>query len=185
MLPNIVAHSMQVMRVSLAIADHLKPGVEVNRDLIAAAALLHDITKTRSLETKERHDLSGGALLRELGFASTAEIVEQHVMVQDLNPDGRLEEREIVCYADKRVLHDAIVSVGERVQDLVRRYGISEEIRERILLGGDRALALERKISRCMAVDLESVLRAVEQRQAPPGEGFGADGHDGGGKPTG
>ena len=60
MLPNIVAHSRQVMRVSLAITDNVKKGVAINRDMIIAAALLHDITKTRSLKTREPHDQSGG-----------------------------------------------------------------------------------------------------------------------------
>jgi HD superfamily phosphodiesterase len=49
MLPNIVEHSLQVMRVSLAITDNLKEDVCVNRDLVIAGSLLHDITKTRSL----------------------------------------------------------------------------------------------------------------------------------------
>jgi uncharacterized protein len=62
MLPNIVEHSIQVMRPSLAITDNLKASVSVNRDLVMAAALLPDITKTRSLATKERHDASGGEL---------------------------------------------------------------------------------------------------------------------------
>ena len=97
MRPNIVEHSIQVMHVSLAITDNLKNGVAVNRDLVIAAALLHDITKTRSFKTKERHDVSGGELLREMGFTSIAEIVEQHIFFQNLNPQGRLEERDILC----------------------------------------------------------------------------------------
>jgi len=44
MLPNIVKHSIQVMNVSLAITDNLKNGMPINRDLVIAAALLHDIT---------------------------------------------------------------------------------------------------------------------------------------------
>ena len=77
MLPHIVDHSLQVMRVSMALAVNLKSGVSINHDMVVSAALLHDITKTRSLTTKERHDISGGALLRELGFNCLAIIVEQ------------------------------------------------------------------------------------------------------------
>lgn len=47
MLPNIVEHSLQVMRVSVAITDNLKEDVSVSRDLVIAGSLLHDITKTR------------------------------------------------------------------------------------------------------------------------------------------
>jgi uncharacterized protein len=158
MLPNIVEHSRQVMNVSLAIIDNLKSGVTVNRDLVIAAALLHDITKTRSLETREHHDTSGGALLRELGFRSTAEIVEQHVIIQDLNLAGKLEEREIVYYADKRVLHDMIVTVEKRVHDLIQRYGATEKIRNQIRQNKIQALAVERKITGVMAIGLHRVI---------------------------
>ena len=161
MLPKIAEHSMQVMNVSLAIIDNLKSGVSVNRDLVIAAALLHDITKTRSLATKERHDASGGELLRELGFPRIAGIVEQHVIIQNLNLEGRLEEREIVYYADKRVLHDTIVTIEERVQDLIQRYGTVEEIRNLILQNKSQVLAIERKIADFMAIDLHRAIQTA------------------------
>jgi uncharacterized protein len=162
MLSNIVEHSRQVMNVALAIVDNLKSGVTVNRDLVIAAALLHDVTKTKSLETKEHHDASGGALLRELGFPSTAEIVEQHVILQNLNLEGMLEEREIAYYADKRVLHDTIVTIEERVHDLTQRYGATEKIRNQILQNKIQALAVERKIAGFMAVDLHCAIQATK-----------------------
>ncbi len=114
MLPNIVEHSFQVMCVSLAITDNLKEGVSVNRDLVIAGSLLHDITKTRSCRQRNVHDASGGTLLRELGFPNIAEMVEQHVIIHDLNLDGDIEEKEIVYYADKRVMHDTIVTLEEK-----------------------------------------------------------------------
>jgi len=161
MLPNIIAHSLQVMRVSLAVTDYLKDGVAVNRDIVVAGALLHDITKTRSIKTKERHDASGGAVLRELGFPRIAEIVEQHVIIQDLNLEGSLEEREIVYYADKRVMHDKIVTIRERVQDLIRRYGINEEIRNLILQNEVQVLAVENKIAGFMKIDINHAIRKI------------------------
>ena len=163
MRPNIVEHSIQVMHVSLAITDNLKNGVAVNRDLVIAAALLHDITKTRSLKTKERHDLSGGELLREMGFTSTAEIVEQHIVFENLNLQGRLEEREIIYYADKRVNHDEIVTIDERVHYLIQRYGNTEEIRSLISQNKTLALAVESKITSFMKIDIN---RAIEEMKA-------------------
>jgi len=163
MRPNIVEHSIQVMHVSLAITDNLKNGVAVNRDLVIAAALLHDITKTRSLKTTERHDLSGGELLREMGFTSIAEIVEQHIVLQSLNPQGRLEEREIIYYADKRVMHDKIVTIDERVHDLLQRYGNGKEIRSLICQNKNLILAVESKIASFMKIDIN---RAIEEMKA-------------------
>ncbi len=157
MRSNIVEHSLQVMNVALAIVGKLKSKAQVNRDLVMAAALLHDITKTRSLETGENHALSGGMLLRELGFPSTAEIVEQHVVIHNIDPGGKLEEREIVYYADKRVRHDMIVTLDERVADLLQRYGTTEAIRTRILQNKKQALAIEQKIALRIAGGLKQV----------------------------
>jgi uncharacterized protein len=161
MLPHIVEHSIKVMQVSLSITDNLKKGVTVNRDLVIAAALLHDITKTRSFETKERHDLSGGALLKEMGFTRIAGIVEQHVVFQNLNLQGRLEEREIIYYADKRVMHDRIVSIEERVHDLIQRYGTMDEIRNLILQNKNLVLAVEHKIAGFMKIDIHCAIQGI------------------------
>nr|HPJ39893.1 hypothetical protein [Spirochaetota bacterium] len=46
MLPNIVEHSEQVTRVALAVTDDLIDPTAVDRELIRASSLLHDITKT-------------------------------------------------------------------------------------------------------------------------------------------
>jgi uncharacterized protein len=161
MLPNIIAHSRQVMRVSLAITDNLKDGVSINRNLVIAAALLHDITKTRSLKTQEHHDQSGGELLRELGFPRVGEIVRQHVILLDFNPREKLAEREIVNYADKRVMHDRIVSLAQRVEDLIQRYGTTEEIKNRIRRNERTVYAIEKKIADSMSVDLNSAIQRI------------------------
>ena len=161
MRPNIAAHSLQVMNVSLAITDNLKSGTRINRDMVIAAALLHDITKTRALKTGERHDASGGVLLREMGCPRIAYIVEQHVFFRDLDREGALEEREIVYYADKRVMHDRIVTIDERLHDLVQRYGATEEICHRILQNKSLVLAIENKIAGFMNMDLEHAIAAV------------------------
>jgi putative nucleotidyltransferase with HDIG domain len=168
MRPNIVEHSIQVMHVSLAITDNLKNGIAVNRDLVIAAALLHDITKTRSLVTNERHDISGGELLREMGFTSTAEIVEQHIVFNNLNLQGRLEEREIIYYADKRVTHDKIVTIEERVHYLMQRYGNTEEIRSRILQNKNLMFVVESKIASFMKIDINRAIGEIRAGREQP-----------------
>jgi putative nucleotidyltransferase with HDIG domain len=146
------------MRVSLVITDNLKNGVSINRNLVIAAALLHDITKTRSLETREPHDQSGGELLRELGFTRVGEIVEQHVILLDFNPQEKLKEREIINYADKRVMHDRIVSLSERMEDLIQRYGTTEKIKNLIRQRESNTYAIEKKIAGSLSVDLDSAM---------------------------
>lgn len=159
MRDNIVRHSIQVMRVSLALVDNLRQPSTINRDLVRAGALLHDIAKTRTLETGElRHDLIGGNLLRDMGYNDIARIVESHVVFDGFRADAPLEEREIVFYADKRVMHDKIVSLDERIEDLVARYGTHERIRAMIRENRAFVDALEQKLQSYLIREIDAIL---------------------------
>ena len=70
MLEHIVAHSLQVCRVGMCLVNYLdEKGIHLNGQLVEAAALLHDITKTRSFKTEENHALTGSEYLIDAGFA--------------------------------------------------------------------------------------------------------------------
>jgi hypothetical protein len=79
-----------------------------------------------------------------------------------LNLEGRLEEVEIVYYADKRVMHDKIVTIEDRVHDLIKRYATAEEIRDQILKNKAQALAVERKIAGFMKMDIRDALEEIQ-----------------------
>lgn len=154
MLHNIRRHSLQVCRVALYLTDGLSfSGIRLDRDLVAVAALLHDITKTRSLRTQENHARSGGDLLTQMGYPDVGAIIAQHVRLQGYDPIGGLREEEIVNYADKRVLNDRIVSLPDRMHYILERYGATPDrqgcIRDVWLLTEE----LERKIFRELSVD--------------------------------
>ncbi len=137
MLPNIRAHSVMVAEVSMAIADALcKSGHEIDLNMVEAGALLHDITKTQSIGTKENHAETGEKLLVELGYPKTGQVVGEHIIPKSRDA---LTPCEIVAYADKRVLHDHIVGLEERFVYLIDTYGSSE-----------RALAYYDKMRACM-----------------------------------
>lgn len=159
MLPNILEHSREVMRVALAITDNTKNGVYINRKLVIAASLLHDITKTVSLNTKEPHDITGAQLMRNLGFTDIAQIVEEHVIIRNFDPQSNLEEREIVYYADKRVMHTSIVSVEERIDDIIARYGSTPERINLINQNKELILRVERKINGFLIKDINQIIR--------------------------
>lgn len=162
MLPNIIDHSVQVKNVSIAIYENLRDRELISRELLIAAALLHDIAKTRSIKNREmRHDMIGGEMLREMGFNEIAEIVENHVVFTGYLPDGPLTEKEIIYYSDKRVMHDKIVTVHARVDDLVERYGINDRVRELIIRNREFVLELEAKIARYMTTDMETALKGL------------------------
>ncbi len=145
MLENIVAHCRQVCRVSLLIVDHLNPN-GLNRDLVRAAALLHDITKTRSFQTHEDHAETGAQLLVELGYPEVGRIVGQHVCLDRYFASQSVTEAEIVNYADKRVLHDRIVPLKERMGYILEKYGREEERKQAILLLWEKTEELEKRL---------------------------------------
>jgi putative nucleotidyltransferase with HDIG domain len=124
MLPHIVRHSQLVTRVALLIARKLNTaGHQLDLALVEAGALLHDITKTTSIETRENHAETGGELLISLGYPSVADIVRQHICLDagTFAPDA-VTEIEIVNYADKRVKHEEVVDIEERFRDVRERY---------------------------------------------------------------
>jgi putative nucleotidyltransferase with HDIG domain len=147
MLEHIVAHSLQVSRVALLLTDSLNAeGAGLDRPLIRSAALLHDITKTRSLETGERHSETGSDFLSERGYPEVADIVRQHVRLDAYSKDGSATPAEVVNYADKRVLHDRVAPLDERLGYILERYGGDPQARERILRIWDLTRALEAKL---------------------------------------
>lgn len=163
MLPNIKEHSIQVMNVSTAIIDNLKHDVKINKKLVIAAALLHDITKTRSLQTKEHHDITGKELLNELGFHKVGQIISEHVTINNFNQNDALHEKEIIFYADKRVMHDQIVSIDERIADLIVRYGQKEENKIKILNSKKLITGVENKIKKFLNNDLEEIISKIHE----------------------
>jgi uncharacterized protein len=142
MMEHIVAHSLQVCRVALFLTDRLDLS-SLNRELIQAAALLHDITKTRSFRTQEAHAETGEHLLAGLGYPEVGRIVGQHVRLNHYHAEAIPTEAAIVNYADKRVLHDRIVSLGERMEYILERYGQEADRRRYILLLWEKTRELE------------------------------------------
>jgi len=162
MLPNIVAHSLQVCRVAVFLSDHLeKQGIKLNRELIETSALLHDITKTRSLKTGEIHSLTGAELIGGMGYPEVAYIIGHHVVVDENFITGQPTEVEIVNFADKRVLHDRIVSLQARMDYILAKYVKNPGDKERIMQNWFRAKALEKKLFDLLPFspdDLDSLL---------------------------
>ena len=124
MLDNIKAHSIVVEKVSYVISRGLwDAGVDISLEKVTAGALLHDIGKTRCLGTGEDHAAEGKVICLHNHLDEIADIVAEHVRLKDCKLTGSIREEEIVYYADKRVNHDTVVSLEERLSYLLRRYG--------------------------------------------------------------
>jgi uncharacterized protein len=128
MLENIIEHSIEVANVALFLSEELnKRGQKIDLLLVEAASLLHDLTKTESFKTREDHARTGARVLKEIGYDEVGEVVAQHIWLSHEIDPLFVSEEEVVNYADKRVMHDRIVSLEERFNDLRDRYGTDQK----------------------------------------------------------
>ena len=124
MLDNIRQHSVIVASVAELIASGMvKVGVDIARDTIIAGALLHDIGKSICLQQGGDHAQVGREICLQRHFHEVADIVGEHVRLRDFQPQGKILEKEIVYYADKRVNHSSVVTLDERLHYILDRYG--------------------------------------------------------------
>ncbi len=137
---HIFRHSMIVRQVAVVIAYALRQqGYEMNMPLVDRAAILHDICKIDSIRQGGDHALLGRQLLVENGYPAVGDVVGQHVRLTSME----LNEALVVNYADKRVMHDTIVSLSKRFVDLMERYGTDDARQERILSHYNDTLLVE------------------------------------------
>jgi uncharacterized protein len=165
MMDHIIDHSVMVSNVALFLShkinaagidppdiltakpsDTMQSGKTISSRLATSAALLHDITKTRSFKTKEIHSETGGIMLTDLGYPEIGNIIRQHVILDFYNSDEPVTEQEIVNYSDKRILHDKIVSLQKRLEYIELRYGARKEFKYQIPIMYKNARDLEEKI---------------------------------------
>lgn len=160
MLAHIKAHSIVVARVARKIARGLQtvnPDISVLKTTVGA--LLHDIGKTPSLNSGGDHAEIGKQICIENGFDEISPIVAEHVDLRSYRLNGAGFETEVVYYADKRVKHDRIVSLKERENYILKRYGgDQEELCRRIKLNFKLCGQVEEMLFRKLNFSPESLL---------------------------
>ena len=130
MLPNIKDHSIIVARVAELITNGLiGVGYELSMDKIIAGALLHDIGKTSCLDNNDDHAAKGVEICLAHGLDPITDIVREHVILINYSSENSFTEKEIVYYSDKRVNHDQVVSLEERLAYILERYGMNNVVR--------------------------------------------------------
>lgn len=140
MLDHIRDHSVMVEKVANIIAREIKErGFHISMEKVTAGALMHDIGKTLCLNSNQDHAAKGSEICIQNGFGEIAEIVEEHIRLKSFNPAQEINEKEIIYYADKRVNHDRIVSLEERLEYLLARYAenrmdLAELIKDNFLI---------------------------------------------------
>ncbi|MDE5879666.1 MAG: HDIG domain-containing protein [Desulfovibrio sp.] len=151
MLPNVERHSHMVAHIATALARRAaERGLPVSVETVRASALLHDLAKTYCLFHGGSHAQLGASwALAETRNYALARGVLLHVHWPWAVPEGPgiCALPFFVIYADKRVRHDACVTLEERFEDLLARYGRDARAREGIRAAHDQALAIERALA--------------------------------------
>lgn len=153
---HIRAHSEQVAHIATTLGNMaVKRGLKVSVESITASALLHDIAKAYTIEYGGDHAWIGGSIvLSETGNPYVAQGVLHHVhWGWPVDSDLCFLPLAII-YADKRVMHDCIVSLDERFEDLVVRYGKSDKIIENIMKAKVLAQKIEQAFSEQLGISL-------------------------------
>jgi len=165
MLDHIRAHSVMVARVARVIARSLKrEGMAVSVSKVTVGALLHDIGKTASLTAGGDHAEMGRLICLENQFSEVADIVGEHVKIKYYRPEADLSEKEIVYYSDKRVNHDQIVSLDERLAYILERYGGNHEwVHQRIRENFELCRRVEARLFGLLDFTPDSLPRLAER----------------------
>jgi putative nucleotidyltransferase with HDIG domain len=125
--PNVISHCKAVSTFAVSVAEKIGKKIKVNKQLIEAAALLHDIEKMRPSHVRAGHDF-----LLSKGYKEVAIVVKKHGLenFDDESYHPKTTEEKIVFYADKRVRDTSIVSLDERFEYIRKKYnfpGIDKE----------------------------------------------------------
>ena len=159
MLDNIRAHSRKVADLAYAMARLAEErGVPVRPEAVRAAGLLHDIGKTYTIFHGGSHAQLGAAwtmLQTRNGPIAQAVLFHVHWPFAERFDDDALFLVHAIMYADKRCKHDAYVSLDERYDDLLDRYGTTDYIKSRIMMSLEQGKRIETALSRRLGVKLD------------------------------
>lgn len=155
---HIRRHSMLVASVAAELAEMGRAaGLPVCVQTVRASALLHDLAKHYTIVHGGSHAQIGGAWAMQLtGNPVLAMGILHHVCWPFEVDVTRYFMPLAVLYADKRAMHDELVSIDDRFQDLIVRYGHTPEIQEKIRWTVVQALDIERRLGDLLGKELHA-----------------------------
>jgi putative nucleotidyltransferase with HDIG domain len=153
---HIGTHSLMVAHIATRLAEWAEQrGMAVRVQEVRAAALLHDLGKAYTITHQGNHSHIGASLVMDrTGNPAIAQGVIHHVHWPGELDLGRHFLPLAVLYADKRVVHDRIVNIRERFQDILDRYANSFERMQKIYRSHAKVHALEKLLEQSLEVDL-------------------------------
>lgn len=158
MLEHIKVHSKLVALVAWDLAVQLQAkDQDLDPQSFRAAGLLHDLGKTYTLNFGGNHCQIGAVwVLQHTGNPALAQAVLHHVhWPGELNLESHVLPLCLI-YADKRVMHDHIVTLSQRFSDLLQRYGSSKARIQMIQESFAQIRKIEDLLNRRLEVDLNA-----------------------------
>jgi len=153
----VVAHCMAVSELALKMADKCKK--HVDRDLVEAGGLLHDIG--RSATHGMAHAVEGAKIAKKLGLPSEiVNIIERHIGA------GLTEEDAVRLGLPKKsyipvTLEEKMIAHADNMLSGAKRIPVSETIgklvRKRETDGAKRMLELQKELSALCGMDVDQV----------------------------
>lgn len=155
---HIRQHSLLGADVATAIAEMgREAGLPVCVQTVRASTLLHDLAKYYTIRHGGSHAQLGAAWAMQLtGNPLLAMGVLHHIYWPFEMDAERYFTPLTVLYADKRAMHETLVSVRTRFDDLIVRYGHTPEIQEKIRWTVAQVLEIERLLGALLGKDLDA-----------------------------
>lgn len=157
-------HVTLVAKLAAAFADQLTINkLTVQKDLLVAAALLHDIDKAIPKAEGETHPDTAVRVLREEGMGEVADIVATHSLHAILDPAiaPNTWEQRLLYLADKMVKQE-IVGVDGRF-DLWRAEDLPAGARVALEKTYPLVKKLEREVCDLIGVSIDDIVRLTRE----------------------
>lgn len=163
--PKKQKHCLLVAKLALFFASKMqeKNQIIVRRDVLLAAALLHDIDNNISHEEGETHPDTAVRVLRECGMNEVANIVKTHPLhsILDNSIAPKSWEEKILFLADKMVKND-IMTVEERFS-LWRQEQLPPKEQELLLRAFPKVKELEHSLCTAIGLTPTEVIQFAKQ----------------------
>lgn len=144
---NIIKHCEAVSKIACSICENLlDSGYIIDIKKLKAAALLHDIGRMQN-----QHAKVGQEILKSLGYDEIGEIISVHMDIDidiDIIDIRHVTEAEILYLSDKLVIGDKNVTLEERFEKSIKKYGDNLSVYNKILLRKSNAKIISDKIKK-------------------------------------
>ncbi len=156
-------HVTLVAKVSLFLAKNLlvhNAQFTINKKLLLAGALLHDIDKAAPKLPSERHPDAAVRILREEGMGEVADIVVTHPLHAILDPaiKPKTWEQKLLYLGDKMVKYD-IVGVDKRFA-LWNEEHLPPEEQKILDASYPKVKELEQEVFKLAGISLDDILKS-------------------------